>query len=139
MAKILRVINPFFIVELGDIFEYDEKDKTYKTEHKEEFYDSDNIPTSKIRSAYNSEFVISTDYAESLIKEGYLEEVNDQPTINTFVNVFDEINTLLGRYKKGLETLKDDTEGLPLCLKAERESVLTNLVTLLEHLKSLKK
>ena len=75
--------------------------------------------------------------AKTLIKDGYLEVATQEE--KEFVNVFDEINNLLDKYKKGLETLNEDTAELPACVKVERESVLTNLITLLEHLKSLKK
>ena len=138
MAKTLRVIDPFFVMELGDTFEYSEESKMYVSKHKEEFYKMDSEDINEVKSSYNSEFQISAEYAQSLIKDGYLEEVieDEKPT---FVNIFDEINTLLDRYKSGLETLEKDTIGLPACVKVERESVLTNLVTLLEHLKSLKK
>jgi hypothetical protein len=138
MAKILRVINPFFVMETGDTFEFSEESKMYVSKHKEEFYKTDSDKIDEIRSSYNSEFQISEEYAESLIREGYLEEVEDD-TKPTFVNIFDEINTLLEKYKKGLETLNEDTMDLPACVKVERETVLTNMVTLLEHLKSLKK
>lgn len=137
MAKILRVIDPFFVMDLGDTFEYDEDAKMYVSKHKEDFYKMDDGSINEIKSSYNSEFQISEDYAKTLIEDGYLEESEDNKS--TFVNVFDEINNLLDKYKNGLETLEKDTVGLPACVKVERESVLTNLVTLLEHLKSLKK
>lgn len=138
MAKTLRVIDPFFVMDTGDTFEFDENTNMYVSNHKEEFYKTDEESVNEIKSSYNSEFRISIDYAKSLIKEGYLEEA-DETEKPTFVNVFDEIENLLNKYKKGLETLSEDTVGLPTCVKVERESVLTNLVTLLEHLKSLKK
>ena len=138
MTKTLRVIDPFFVMELGDTFEYSEESKMYVSKHKEEFYKMDSEDINDIKSSYNSEFQISEEYADSLIKEGYLEEVFETEK-STFVNIFDEINTLLDRYKSGLETLEKDTIGLPACVKVEKEAVLTNLVTLLEHLKSLKK
>lgn len=138
MAKILRVIEPFFIMELGDTFEYSEDTKMYSSKHNEEFYDMNKDSADKIKSTYNSEFQISEEYAQTLLNEGYLEEVNniEKPA---FVNIFDEIDTLLEKYQKGLETLEQDMIDLPTCVKVERESVLTNLVTLLQHLKSLKK
>lgn len=138
MAKTLRVINPFFIMELGDTFEFNEDNKMYVSKHNEEFYKTDGSSIDEIKSAYNSEFQISADYAKSLIEEGYLEEVEstDKPT---FVNVFDEIATLLDKYKVELANIEEDMVGLPPCVKVERETVLTNLITLLEHLKSLKK
>lgn len=137
MAKILRVIDPFFVMDLGDTFEYNEDTKMYVSNHKEEFYKMDDGSINEIKSSYNSEFQISADYAQTLIKEGYLEEVNNKKA--EFVNVFDEIDNLLTKYKNGLKTITEDTAGLPACVKVEKEAVLTNLITLLEHLKNLKK
>ena len=139
MTKILRVINPFFVVDTGDLFEYSEETGMYASKHKEEFYKTDDESINDIKSSYSSEFQISTEYAQSLVREGYLEEVTDTLDKSTFVNVFDEIDSLLKKYKTGLKTLDKDTMDLPTCVKVERQSVLTNLVTLLEHLKSLKK
>lgn len=138
MAKTLRVIDPFFVMDLGDTFEYDENTKMYVSKHKEEFYKMDDESINEIKSSYNSEFQISEEYAKTLIEEKYLEEVDDDEK-KPFVNIFDEIDKLLEKYKDGLKTLEKDTAGLPACIKVERESVLTNLVTLLEHLKGLKK
>lgn len=139
MAKTLRVIDPFFVMELGDTFEFDAESKMYVSEHKEDFYKLDSDSVDEINSSYNSEFRISTDYAKALLDEGYLEEVNEEETKTKFVNIFDEIDSLLTKYRNGLATVDKDTAGLPACVKVERESVLTNLCTLLEHLKSLKK
>lgn len=138
MAKTLRVIDPFFVSELGDMFEYSNDTKMYISKRKEEFFDEDNHLNSEIKSSFSSEFQISEDYAKTLIEEGYLEpadEDNKQP----FVNIFDEIDNLLNTYKRNLENLDEDMKGLPACLKTEKETVLTNLITVLKHLKSLKK
>ena len=139
MAKILRVIEPFFIMELGDTFEYSDNEKMYVSKHNEEFYKMDSEKIDEVKSSYKSEFRISAEYAQTLIEEGYLEEVGENEGKSSFVNVFDEISTLLDKYKKGLENLEEDCIGLPTCVKVEKETVLSNLVTLLEHLKSLKK
>lgn len=139
MAKVLRVIDPFFIMETGDTFEYSEEDKMYVSKKNEEFYKMDRESIDEIKSSYNSEFKISTEYAKSLIKDGYLEEATEMEKQTNFVNVFDEIDKLLAQYKAGLETIEKDTAGLPACVRVERESVLTNLITLLGHLKGLKK
>lgn len=137
MAKTLRVIDPFFVMDLGDTFDFDEKKNMYVSTHSEEFYKMDDGSINEIKSSYNGEFQISPDYAKTLIEDGYLEEVEEDT--KPFVNIFDEIDNLLEKYKKGLANLNEDTMNLPACVKVERESVLTNLVTLLEHLKSLKK
>jgi hypothetical protein len=139
MAKTLKVINPFFVMDVGDVFEYNEDTKMYASKHKEEFYKVDDTSINEVRSSYNSEFQISEEYAKSLIEEGYIEEVNSATNNSTFVNVFDEIDTLLEKYKNNLATVEEDTMGLPTCVRVEREAVFTNLITLLEHLKSLKK
>jgi len=138
MAKTLRVIDPFFIMELGDTFEFSDETNMYVSKHKEEFYKADSERVEDIKSSYSSEFQISVEYAQTLVKDGYLEEVEDDNK-KSFVNIFDEIDNLLEKYKDGLATLNKDTMDLPACVKVEREVVLTNLVTLLEHLKSLKK
>ena len=137
MTKTLRVIDPFFVMDLDDTFEYDENTKMYVSKHKEEFYKTDSDSVNEVKSSYNAEFQISEEYAKTLIEEGYLEEVNENKS--TFVNIFDEIDTLLDKYNKSLATIDEDMVDLPACVKIERQAVLTNLVTLLEHLKSLKK
>jgi len=139
MAKTLRVINPFFVMELGDLFEYSNESKMYESKHKENFYKADDESVSEIKSSYSSEFQISVQYAKTLLKEGYLEEVSEEEKSSPFVNIFDEIDTLLNQYKAGLETIDKDMAELPACVRVERQTVLSNMITLLEHLKSLKK
>lgn len=139
MAKTLRVIDPFFVMELGDTFEYSEDSKMYVSVHNEDFYNTDNSSVESIKSSYNSQFQISVDYAKTLIKEGYLEEVPETEKNANFVNIFDEIDNLLTKYKSGLKTIEKDMAELPACVKVERQTVLSNMITLLEHLKSLKK
>lgn len=141
MAKTLRVIDPFFIMELGDTFEFNPETKMYVSHHKEEFYRMDDGNVNEVKSSYSSEFQISPEYADTLIEEGYLEDAdeNSHAKKTNFVNIFDEIDNLLAKYQRGLETIDEDTMNLPACVKVERESVLTNLCTLLQHLKSLKK
>lgn len=137
MTKTLRVIDPFFVMDLGDTFEWNEDVKMYVSKHNEEFYKVGGDSIDEVKSSYNAEFQISEEYAKTLVNEGYLEEV-DKKTTN-FVNIFDEIDTLLEKYKNELTIVDKTTAELPACVKVEREAVLTNLVTLLEHLKSLKK
>jgi hypothetical protein len=139
MAKTLRVIDPFFVMELGDLFEYSEDSKMYVSVHNEDFYNTDGNSVDSVKSSYNTEFSISPDYAKTLIKEGYLEEVSEAEKSTNFVNIFDEIDNLLAKYKTGLKTIEKDMAELPACVRVERQTVLTNMITLLEHLKSLKK
>lgn len=137
MAKILRVVEPFLVVNLGDVFEYSNEEKMYISKHNEEFYKADDT-ANDVKSSYTSEFKISVEYAKALVEDGYLEEATEVSD-KAFVNIFDEIDSLLTKYKKGLETIEQDMADLPVCVKVERQTVLTNMITLLEHLKSLKK
>lgn len=137
MAKTLQVIDPFFIAELGDMFELNENGD-YSLEKKEEFYKIADDKTSDVQSSCSSTFVISAEYAEKLVKDGYLEEVNENTSNDkAFVNVFDEINNLISKYEYDLSKIAN--EDVPMCVKVEKQTVLNNLITVLNHLKDLKK
>lgn len=141
MSKILRVVEPFFVMEVGDTFELSADGKRYISEYNEEYnkYDDDRASD----SSYHSSFSISVDYAKKLIEDGVLEEVVDKAEKikrdSNFVNVFDEIDNLLTKYNAQLETLDEDMVNSPQCLKVERKTVLSNMVKLLSYLKNLKK
>ena len=137
MAKTLQVIDPFFIAELGDMFELNENGD-YSLEKNEEFYKIADDKTSKVQSSCSSTFVISAEYAEKLVKDGYLEEMSENKSDNReFVNVFDEINDLISKYETELSQIAN--EDAPMCVKVEKQTVLNNLITVLNHLKDLKK
>lgn len=136
MAKTLRVINSFFVMEEGDTLEWDDSTKMYTADHSEEFHKSDDS-NSELRSTYQSNFAISEDYAKELILDGYLEEVADGK--KSFTNVFDEINRLIEKYDDELKNLNEDMANMPECLKVERTTVLNNILSVLDHLKELKK
>lgn len=139
MTKILKVVKPFFVMEVGDTFEYNDKIKEYKSVYNEE-HNSSNEKNSTVVSSYNSVYTISEDYAKMLVENGYLEEVM-QNTNNDkqFVNIFDEIDHLLIQYNTDLNILLNSDDDTPQCLKVEKETVLRNMIKLLKHLKSLKK
>lgn len=135
MNKVLHVIQPFFTVEVGDTFEYDNNSDMYVAQRTEEFHKTDDSD-SELRSVFNSNFAISADYAKELIADGYLEDVYEK---KTFTNVFDEIQRLNDKYSDELKNLNEDMAGMPECLKVERTTVLNNILSILEHLKGLKK
>jgi hypothetical protein len=139
MAKILRVITPFFVMELGDTFILSEDGKMYVSEHNEEF--RKNEESVELKSSYNSKFNISIDYAKQLIREGYLEEVQEKESVerSTFVNVFDEIDNLRQKYTYELSNIDKDLKNAPQCVKVEKITVLENILKVLDHLKELKK
>lgn len=136
MAKILKVTKPFFVMEIGDTFEYDANTKQYKSVYNIEHNGSDEKNTTVV-STYNSVYTISEEYAKMLIDNGYIEEVDEK---KRFVNIFDEIDNKLSEYNNELYTLKTKTdENTPQCLLVEKETVLRNMIKLLEYLKGLKK
>lgn len=137
MVKTLRVIEPFFVMEVGDMFEWNDDTQMYVSTHAEEFHKSQDAD-SEINSTYNSNFSISAGYADDLIKEGYLEAVDTDAKKN-FVNVFDEIQRLINKYNDELINLQEDMANMPECLKVERTTVLNNIISVLNHLNGLKK
>lgn len=136
MSKTLRVINSWFIMEVGDTFTLSEDGKFYVAERNEEFHKAGD--KNELNSTFNSTFTISVDYAKDLIEEGYLEEV--EPTNKTtFVNVFDEIDNLIKKYQTELDNIDANMAGEPQCVKVEKITVLTNIIAVLNHLKTLRK
>lgn len=136
MTKILKVIKPFFVMEDGDTFEYNADTCQYESVYNEE-HNSSNEDNSTVVSSYNSVYRISKEYAKMLLDNGYVEEVDDK---KRFVNIFDEIDNKLSEYNNELYTLKTKAdENTPQCLLVEKETVLRNMIKLLEYLKGLKK
>jgi hypothetical protein len=136
MTKILKVIKPFFVMENGDTFEYNADTDQYESVYNEE-HNSSNEDNSTVVSSYNSVYRISKEYAKMLLDNGYVEEVDDK---KRFVNIFDEIDNKLSEYNKELYVLKSKSdENTPQCLLVEKETVLRNMIKLLEYLKGLKK
>lgn len=136
MTKILKVIKPFFVMENGDTFEYNADTDQYESVYNEE-HNSSNEGNSTVVSSYNSVYRISKEYAKMLLDNGYVEEVDEK---KRFVNIFDEIDNKLNEYNNELYTLKTKAdENTPQCLLVEKETVLRNMIKLLEYLKGLKK
>ena len=136
MTKILKVIKPFFVMEDGDTFEYNADTDQYESVYNEE-HNSSNEDNSTVVSSYNSVYRISKEYAKMLLDNGYVEEVDKKAR---FVNIFDEIDNKLSEYNNELYTLKTKAgENTPQCLLVEKETVLRNMIKLLEYLKGLKK
>lgn len=136
MTKILKVIKPFFVMENGDTFEYNADTDQYESVYNEE-HNSSNEDNSTVVSSYNSVYRISKEYAKMLLDNGYVEEADEK---KRFVNIFDEIDNKLNEYNNELYTLKTKAdENTPQCLLVEKETVLRNMIKLLEYLKGLKK
>ena len=135
MRNTLRVIEPFFTAEAGDTFILTE-DGNYSSQRSEEFHKAGE--SSELNAQYNSTFSISKEYAKQLVKEGFLEEIKKEAD-NKFVNIFDEINSLIVKYENDLSNVEMDMKDAPQCLKVEKTTVLTNILEVLNYLKSLKK
>lgn len=135
MTNTLKVVKPFFVMEVGDTFEKTEKG-TYKSAYSTE-YASAEADGDEVSSSYNSTYEISESYAKSLIADGFL--VEEAKKKDKFVNVFDEIEAMKQQFQYELDHLDEDCEGIPACLKTEKLTVLTNLLTTLDHLSNLKK
>lgn len=136
MTKILKVVKPFFVMEEGDTFEYNEETAQYESVYNEE-HNSSNEDNSTVVSSYNSVYRISKEYAKMLLDNGYVEEVSES---KKFVNIFDEIDNKLLEYNEELYNLsRGNNDDTPQCLLVEKETVLRNMIKLLEYLKGLKK
>lgn len=137
MSRILQVTKPFFVMEVGDTFELSQDENEYVSSFNMERKEDDNDNDSFV-AKYSSSYTISKEFAQTLIKGGFLKEVEEKQNA-PFVNVFDEINTLIDTYQDELNKLDADMANMPACLKVEKETVLNNLITVLEHLNSLRK
>lgn len=136
MTKQLKVIKPFFVMEQGDTFELSENGM-YVSSYSSEYNKADEN-NSDVSATYNSVYQISQSFAEELVSDGYLEPVVEDKQ-STYVNVFDEINSMLSVYTEDLNNLDEDCKELPACMKVEKETVLRNMIKVLNHLNSLKK
>ena len=124
-------------MEEGDTFERTETG-SYCSEVNNEFTLANSMfnESNDFKGKYNSKFEISEDYAKALVEIGNLAEVQEK---TDFVNVFDEIEKLAKMYDEELDNIDKDFENSPACLKVEKETVLRNMLKVLEHLHSLKK
>jgi maltose-binding protein MalE len=137
MSKILRVIDPFFTMDVDDTFTLSNDGKCYISERNEEFHTAKE--DGDLNSTYSSTFKLSPRWAQQLIEEGYLEEVTPEKPSKDFVNVFDEIDKLIEKYNAELIQLPKTMADTPECLRVEKTTVLTNLLKVLNYLKSLRK
>lgn len=132
MQKILKVIKPFYVMEKDDEFVLSQDGKEYVSNYSEQYNSNDENDT--LKANYTSNFVISAEYAQTLLENGYLEEVKPK---STFVNVFDEIDKMIKTYELDLKNIDEDCSTYPACLKLEKETVIKNLLQTLNYLKQL--
>lgn len=136
--KTLVVLKPFYMLEAGDILDLSENGKEYIASYDEQMANTID-DGNEIYGNYSSRFAISTAYAKELIDEGYLGVEKKSDKDEKFVNVFSEIDTLLGKYNDELQNIDEDYANMPQCMKVEKATVLENMIKVLGHLKNLKK
>lgn len=136
MSKTLKVITPFFTLNIGDVLTLSDNGRFYESIQEEKFGQNTD-DGGDFESIFSSSVKISVDKAKEFVEDGYLSEETDAQ--DKFVNVFDEIDTLLNEYKNDLKDVNADKDDVPACLKVEKTTVLTNLIKVLTHLKNLKK
>ena len=143
MIKTLKVVKPFYVdnnleIKVNEIFEWSEDEGLYINENTSVYNpDSNDEDTDKFSSTTKT--YISIGYADRLLKYGFLKDAEDVKTKDNFVNIFNEIENLKKEYTKQLNGLNEEYKDSPACLKVEKQTVLTNLINLLNHLGSLKK
>lgn len=66
MTKKLEVIEPFFGLELGDVMNLSDDEKSYVAEYNSAYKENDDDDSS-VKATYSSKCSISVDYAKSLL------------------------------------------------------------------------
>lgn len=133
MKDRLKIVNDYFLgVKKGEML-----NKTSDGSY--EFSRESKTIHNGIQKKTEVRVSISAEQAEDLIKKNILEEVDDDSNNNSHVNVFDEIERLIDVHKNELNSLDDKYKDSPLCMKVEAQTVLTNLIKILEYLFSLKR
>ena len=143
MIKTLKVVKPFYVdnnleIKVNEIFEWSEDEGLYINENTSVYNPDDSSEDTDTFSSTTKTY-ISIGYAARLLKYGFLKDTEDVKTKDNFVNIFDEIESLKNEYTKQLNGLIEEYKDSPACLKVEKQTVLTNLINLLNHLGSLKK
>lgn len=115
MSKKIVVTSPFYVsFEKGDEFTLTDNGYSFNVSSCED-------------DKQKGEVRLSPEYVE------YLKSIDCVDEKKEFVNVFDEIDTLVEKYEKQLE----DAKKVPF--NREEKTVLANMLLVLNHLKDLKK
>ena len=143
MIKTLKVVKPFYVdnnleIKVNEIFEWSEDDGLYINENTSVYNPDDNNEDSDGFSSTTKTY-LSIGYVARLLKYGFLKDTGGFENKEGFVNIFNEIENLKKEYTEQLNGLDGEYKTSPACLKVEKQTVLTNLINLLNHLGSLKK
>lgn len=136
MTKKIKVISPFYGLEVGDTLTLSDDGKMYLLEvHK-----GVNSETG-LQSTFDFVFKIGANKAKELVELGtfaYVEEEKEKKS-SSFVNVFDEIDNLLEEFQEEAKKFVNANEDKPSWLQKEHSNVIESNIDLLMYLKSLKK
>lgn len=136
----LKVIKNFNQMEVGDIYQFSDEENGYVCEVNRDDSYMDARTGSKYSTKSSYKNVISANYAQKLIDNGYLEYIDEQSKKQDgHVNVFEEMETLRSKYIKDLAELDENYKDEPACVKLEAETVLTNMTKVLTYLLNLKR
>lgn len=136
----LKVIKNFNQMEVGDIYQFSDEENGYVCEVNRDDSYMDARTGSKYSAKSSYKNVISANYAQKLIDNGYLEYIDEQSKKQDgYVNVFDEMETLRSKYIEDLAKLDENYKDEPTCVKLEAETVLTNMTKVLTYLLNLKR
>lgn len=139
MIENLKAIKSFDQTKAGDIYQLSEDGKTYtcQVNYDNSYIDTRSGATMQSKNSYKHE--ISQAYAEKLIDLGYLAPVTEKTDSAEYKNVFSEMESLQNSYIEDLKNLDEKYKDQPACVKLEAETVLANMIKLIDHLLSLKK
>lgn len=137
MTKKIKVISPFYGLAVGDTLTLSDDNKTYVfEEHK-----GINSDTG-LQSKFDLIFKISANKVKELVELGtfaYVEEDKEEKKSSSFVNIFDEIDSLLEDFQVEAKKVTEEDKDKPNWLRREYSNVINSNVDLLMYLKSLKK
>lgn len=147
MTKLLKVTSPIWDLEIGDTFTFDENTKTYTAKDESSYAESGDCGS--MTFTHSAQCTISEDMAKSLIEDGFVAEfpgtkdntkaVSANKDDKKFVNVFNVMDDLRSTYNNDLTHIDATCADCPECLKVERITVLKNLISLIDYLKTFKK
>ena len=136
MTKKIKVITPFYGLEVGDILTLSEDGNMYSLE----VHNGIDTETG-LQSTFDLVFNISANKAKELVEEGkfaYIEEPKEKKD-SSFINIFDEIDNLLEELQEEAKKFVEENTAKPNWLKREYSNVIGSNMDILMYLKSLKK
>lgn len=128
-----KVIKPFGVASKGDVFTNVQEPEVFEMTHEED------------RGDFYSESYMSIDIDKvaNLVNDGYLIKVDEvepcQCDCQKLAKVTGKVNELIKQYTDDYDHLKEEYEAgnVQQCVKVEAETVYTNMIKVLEHIKKI--